>query len=159
MLSPALTGPGVIRNSVMSLLNRSTLDAMSLNTELLLANVWSHSITRTSSSNCDAETVVATLAALFPLPLDRIADPLVQPDPAIRALWILKPAILLGSILVRPALTAGLIAFLAVLFVLLPILDRSGHSTLKRRAMVAIPFLLWMAFLGLSLLMSVGVSG
>ena len=106
-----------------------------------------------------AVTVVATLAALFPLPLDRIADPLVQPDPAIRALWILKPAILLGSILVRPALTAGLIAFLAVLFVLLPILDRSGHSTLKRRAMVAIPFLLWMAFLGLSLLMSVGVSG
>jgi len=46
---------------------------------------------------------------------------------------------------------------LAVLFVLLPILDPSEHRSLKRRAVIAIPFLLWMFFLALSLIFSVGV--
>lgn len=102
---------------------------------------------------------VTTLAALFPLPLDHMADPLAQPDAGIRILWILKPAILLGSILTRPSLTVGLIAVLAVLFVLLPILDRSGHSSIKRRMLVAVPFLLWMVFLALAMLFPAGVQG
>ena len=105
-----------------------------------------------------AVAVVSILAALFPLPLDRLADPLAQPDAGIRVLWILKPVILLGRILIRPVLTVGLIAVLAALFVLLPILDRSGRSSLKRRV-VAVPFLLWMVFLALSLLTSIGANG
>jgi quinol-cytochrome oxidoreductase complex cytochrome b subunit len=52
-----------------------------------------------------------------------------------------------------------LIAVLAALFVLLPLLDRSGHSSIKRRTLVAVPFLLWMLFLALSLMISTGIPG
>ena len=100
--------------------------------------------------------VVAILAALFPLPLDHIADPLVQPEPTVRALWILKPAILLGRIVHLPGLTVVLITLLAALFVLLPILDRSGKQSVRRRLAVAIPFLIWMIFLTLSIFLSPG---
>lgn len=102
---------------------------------------------------------IAILSALFPLPLDRIADPLAQPDPESRALWLLKPAILLNDMMPFPGLTAVLIAVLAVLFVLLPILDRSGQRSIKRRILVGVPFILWMLFLAWSLLLSTGVWG
>jgi quinol-cytochrome oxidoreductase complex cytochrome b subunit len=100
--------------------------------------------------------VIATLAAIFPLPLDHIADPLAKPEAGIQALWILKPAILLGDLVFRPALTVVLVTIFAVLFVLLPTLDRSGQRSIKRRALVALPFLLWMLFLAWSLLLSTG---
>lgn len=103
--------------------------------------------------------VIATMSALFPLPLDNIADPLAPPDPGYKTLWILKPAILLGDIVFRPGFTVVLIAIFAALFVLLPILDRSGQRSIKRRALVAVPFLLWMLFLAWSLLLSTGVRG
>ena len=106
-----------------------------------------------------AVAVTATFSALFPLPLDHIADPLAHPAPGTRALWILKPAILLGDILTMPGLSVVLIALLAALFVLLPVLDRSGQSSIKHRILVAIPFLLWMLFLAVSLLLSPGVRG
>ena len=107
-----------------------------------------------------ALAVITMLSALFPLPLDHIADPLAQPAPGTRALWILKPAILLSNILPgRSSLTVVFIAILAVLFVFLPLLDRSGHSSIKRRTLVAVPFLLWMLFLALSLMVSTGVPG
>lgn len=102
--------------------------------------------------------VVATLAAFFPLPLDRIADPLAMPDTQSEALWILKPAVLLGSVVPLPGLTVVLITLLACLFVLLPILDRSGKQSIKRRLAVAVPFLIWMAFLALSMLLSPGMT-
>ena len=100
--------------------------------------------------------VIAILAALFPLPLDHIADPLAASDAGGRALWILKPAILLADIVHFPGLTVVLITTLAVLFVLLPILDRSGKQSIKRRLAVAVPFLIWMSFLVLSLILSPG---
>jgi quinol-cytochrome oxidoreductase complex cytochrome b subunit len=110
-----------------------------------------------------AVAVIATLAALFPLPLDHIADPLTEIDPGTRSLWILKPAILLSDILSGitfwPGLTMVLIALLGTLFVLLPILDHSGQRSIKRRTLVAVPFLLWMLFLALSLILSTGVRG
>ena len=106
-----------------------------------------------------AVAVIAILSAIFPLALDHIADPLAQPDPGTQALWILKPAILLNDIVHLPGLTIALIAFLAMLFVLLPVLDRSGQRSIKRRTLVAIPFLLWMFFLAWSLLVSTGVQG
>lgn len=106
-----------------------------------------------------AVAVIAILSALFPLPLDHIADPLAEPDAGTEALWILKPAILLGDILFRPGLTVVLIVIFASLFVLLPILDRSGQRSIKRRILVAVPFLLWMLFLAMSLLFSTGVGG
>jgi len=110
-----------------------------------------------------AVAVIATLAALFPLPLDHIADPLTEIDPGTRSLWILKPAILLSNILSGitfwPGLTVVLIALLGTLFVLLPILDHSGQRSIKRRTLVAVPFLLWMLFLALSLILSTGVRG
>jgi hypothetical protein len=106
-----------------------------------------------------AVAVIAILSALFPLPLDYIADPLAEPAAGTGALWILKPAILLGDILFRPGLTVVLIVIFASLFVLLPILDRSGQRSIKRRALVAVPFLLWMLFLAMSLLFSTGVGG
>jgi hypothetical protein len=106
-----------------------------------------------------AVAVIATLAALFPLPLDHIADPLAVSDTGTRTLWILKPAILLGDLVLRPSLTVVLIAIFAALFVLLPILDRTGQSSIKRRALVAVPFLLWMLFLAWSLLLATGVGG
>ena len=106
-----------------------------------------------------AVAVIATLAALFPLPLDHIADPLAVSDTGTRTLWILKPAILLGDLVLRPSLTVVLIAIFAALFVLLPILDRTGQSSIKRRALVAVPFLLWMLFLAWSLLLASGVGG
>jgi hypothetical protein len=106
-----------------------------------------------------AVAVIATLAALFPLPLDHIADPLTVSDTGTRALWILKPAILLGDLVLRPGLTVILITIFATLFVLLPILDRTGQSSIKRRALVAVPFLLWMLFLAWSLLLATGVGG
>lgn len=106
-----------------------------------------------------AVAVIATVSALLPLPLDQIADPLAEFDPGTRTLWILKPAILLGDIVFRPDLTVVLIAILATLFVLLPILDRSGQRSIKRRTLVAVPFLLWMLFLAWSLLLSTGVRG
>jgi quinol-cytochrome oxidoreductase complex cytochrome b subunit len=106
-----------------------------------------------------AVAVIATLSGLFPLPLDHIADPLAPPDPGYKALWILKPAILLGDIAFTPGLTVVLITIFAALFVLLPILDRSGQRSLKRRVLVAVPFLLWMLFLACSLLFSIGVRG
>ena len=99
---------------------------------------------------------MAILAAVFPLPLDRIADPLAEPAPGTRALWIIKPAILLGRIMVKPGLTAVLIAALALLFVMLPVLDTSSHRSMTRRALVAVPFLAWMLFLILSTLLSSG---
>lgn len=103
--------------------------------------------------------VIAAISALFPLPLDQIADPLGTPDPGTRTLWILKPAVLLGNIASSPSLTVVLITFFAALFVLLPVLDPSGQRFLKRRILVAMPFLLWMLFLAWSLLFSTGVSG
>ena len=106
-----------------------------------------------------AITVTSILAVVFPLPLDRIADPLTRAAPGTGTLWILKPAILLVGILRGPVLAVGFITLMAALFVLLPILDRSGHSSVKRRILVAVPFLLWMAFLALSLLLSTGVPG
>jgi len=106
-----------------------------------------------------AVAVIAILSALFPLPLDHMADPLAESDTGTRALWILKPAILLGDLVLRPSLTVVLIAIFATLFVLLPILDRSGQRSIKRRALVAVPFLLWMLFLAWSLLLSTGVRG
>lgn len=102
---------------------------------------------------------VAVLSALFPLSLDLIADPFARPEAGTRALWILKPVILLGGMLKRPGLTIVLVTFLAALFVLLPALDRSGQRTLKRRLLMATPFLLWVLFLAVSLLFSVGVPG
>lgn len=120
---------------------------------------YPHQLFRNLMAVMGAVAVVAVLAALFPLPMDRMADPLAQPDPGVGTLWILKPAILLAGILARPALAVGLIFILAVLFVLLPILDRSGHSSLKRRVLIAIPFLLWMVFLAVSLLIPTGVAG
>jgi quinol-cytochrome oxidoreductase complex cytochrome b subunit len=104
-----------------------------------------------------ALVVIATLSAMFPLALDYIADPLAEPDPGTRVLWLLKPAILLGDIVFTPGLTVVLIAFLATLFVLLPVLDRSGQRSIKRRTLVAVPFLLWMLFLAWSLLFSTGI--
>jgi hypothetical protein len=71
----------------------------------------------------------------------------------------LKPAILLYNILPMAGLPVVLIALLAVLFVLLPVLDRSGQRFIKRRILVAVPFLLWMFFLALSLMLSIGVRG
>lgn len=106
-----------------------------------------------------AVAVIAIISAIFPLALDHIADPLAPPDQGTPALWILKPAILLNNIVPLPGLTVVLIAFLALLFVLLPILDRSGQRSVKRRTLVAIPFLLWMLFLALSLLLSTGAQG
>ena len=106
-----------------------------------------------------AVAVIAILSALFPLPLDYIADPLAEPVAGTGTLWILKPAILLGDILFRPGLTVVLIVIFASLFVLLPILDRSGQRSIKRRTLVAVPFLLWMLFLAMSLLFSTGVGG
>ena len=103
--------------------------------------------------------VIAVLSALIPLPLDQIADPLVEPDPGTRTLWILKPAVLLDNIAFSPGITVVLITIFAALFVLLPLLDRSGQRSIKRRILVAIPFLLWMIFLALSLLFSTGVPG
>ena len=103
--------------------------------------------------------VIAALSALFPLPLDHIADPLAVPDPGTRTLWILKPAMLLGSIAFSPGLTVVLITIFAALFVLLPLLDRSGQASIKHRVLIAIPFLLWMLFLALSLLLPAGVPG
>jgi len=103
--------------------------------------------------------VIAVLSALFPLPLDQIADPLAAPDPETRTLWILKPAVLLDNISLSPIITVVLITIFAALFVLLPLLDRSGQRSIKRRILVAIPFLLWMIFLALSLLFSTGVPG
>lgn len=100
--------------------------------------------------------LVAALSALFPLALDQIADPLGHSDPEDKVLWILKPAILLGDLVLLPGVTVVLIAFLAVLFVLLPVLDRSGQRSLRRRILVAVPFLLWMLFLAFSLLLSTG---
>ncbi len=100
---------------------------------------------------------ISTVSAIFPRALDRIADPLMGPDPGAKILWILKPAILLGDIVFRPSLTVIFIAILATLFVLLPILDRSGQRSIKRRILVAVPFLLWMLFLAWSLLLSTGV--
>ena len=107
-----------------------------------------------------ALAVITMLSALFPLPLDHMADPLAQPAPGTRALWILKPAILLSSILPgRSSLAMVLIAVLAALFVFLPLLDRSGHSSIRRRTLVAVPFLLWMLFLALSLMIPTGIPG
>lgn len=106
-----------------------------------------------------AVAVIATVSALLPLPLDQIADPLAEFDPGTRTLWILKPAILLGDIVLVPGLTVVIIAIFATLFVLLPILDRSGQRSIKRRTLVAVPFLLWMLFLAWSLLLSTGVRG
>ena len=103
--------------------------------------------------------VIAAMSALFPLPLEDIADPLAETDPGTRILWILKPAILMGDIVSRPGLVIMLTAILAALFVLLPILDRSGQRSIKRRALVAVPFLLWILFLAWSLLLSTGVRG
>ncbi len=106
-----------------------------------------------------AVAVIATLSALLPLPLDQIADPLAEFDPETRTLWVLKPAILLNDIVLVPGLTVVIIAIFATLFVLLPILDRSGQRSIKRRTLVAVPFLLWMLFLAWSLLLSTGVRG
>jgi len=103
--------------------------------------------------------VIAAFAALFPLPMDYIADPLAVPDPGTRTLWILKPAMLLVSIVSSSGLTVVLITIFAALFVLFPLLDRSGQASIKHRILVAIPFLLWMLFLALSLLLPAGVPG
>ena len=104
-----------------------------------------------------AVALVAIVAALFPLPLGQIADPLAEPDPGTGALWILKPALLLKALVLSPRLTILLIFSLAALFVLLPILDPSGHRSMRRRIIVAVPFILWMLFLALSLLFATGV--
>ena len=103
-----------------------------------------------------AIAVIAGLAALFPLPLNRIANPLAEPAPGTGMLWILKPAALLERLVLSPAWTVTLTAVFALLFVLLPILDPSEQRSIKRRVLVAIPFLLWMLFLALSLLFSPG---
>jgi len=102
---------------------------------------------------------ISIVSAIFPRALDRIADPLMGPDPGAKILWILKPAILLKKLVFMPNLTVVLISFLAALFVLLPVLDRSGQRSVKRRAIVAVPFLLWILFLVLSLIISTGVQG
>ena len=120
---------------------------------------YSNHILRVLMAIMGAVAVIALLSALFPLPLDYIADPLAGPQAGTRALWILKPAILLGDIIFRPGLTVVLITIFALLFVLLPILDRSGQRSIKRRILVALPFLLWMLFLAWSLLFSSGVLG
>jgi quinol-cytochrome oxidoreductase complex cytochrome b subunit len=100
--------------------------------------------------------VITALAALFPLPLDRIADPLAITEAKSRTLWILNPAIVLGSLVHLRGLTAVIITLLAGMFVLLPILDRSGKQSIKRRLLVAVPFLIWMTFLALSIFLSPG---
>lgn len=102
--------------------------------------------------------VVAMLSALFPPALHRIADPLTGPDAGTQVLWMLKPAILLGDLVARPGLTIVLIAFLAALFVFLPALDRRPR-TIKQQLLVATPFLLWILFLAISTLLSIGVPG
>jgi quinol-cytochrome oxidoreductase complex cytochrome b subunit len=103
--------------------------------------------------------VIAILSALFPLPLDHIADPLAASDPGTRTLWILKPAVLLDNIAFSPGITVVLITIFAALFVILPLLDRSGQRSIKRRILVATPFLLWMLFLTFSLLFATGAPG
>lgn len=99
---------------------------------------------------------VALTSALLPLPLDHIADPLAGPGAESGILWLLKPVAVLFRITSRPGLTVGLVTFLAVLFIILPVVDRSGKSSIRRRIMVAVPFLLWLLFLAWTILFTGG---
>jgi len=101
--------------------------------------------------------VVSGVAAFYPLPLDRIANPLANPAPGTGILWILKPVVLLEKLVLNPALTISLTVVFALLFVMVPMLDLSEQRSIKRRTLVAVPFLLWMLFLALSLFFSPGV--
>ncbi len=99
---------------------------------------------------------IALLAGFFPLPLDRIADPLGGPDPSSPPLWVLKPALLLDRILTFPGLTMSLITALMALFFLLPVLDPSSHRSPLVRVLVSAPILLWILFLAIALFLPGG---
>lgn len=103
-----------------------------------------------------AVAVVAFLAAIFPPSLHRAADPLTGPDPGIQALWVLKPAIVLEKLFRSRVITSSAIALLFVLFLMLPVLDRTGQRPLRKRILLTVPFAALIAWLVLSTLLSLG---
>ncbi len=103
-----------------------------------------------------ALAVVAFLAAIFPPSLNQAADPLTGPDPGIQALWVLKPAIVLEKLFRSRVVTSFAIALLFVLFLMFPVLDRTGQRPLRKRILVTVPFAALIAWLILSILLSLG---
>jgi quinol-cytochrome oxidoreductase complex cytochrome b subunit len=103
-----------------------------------------------------AAAIVTFLASLFPPSLHRAADPLTGPDPGTQALWVVKPAMALENLFGSRTVTSSAIALLFVGFLLLPVLDRTGHRQLRKRLILAVPFVLLIAWLVLSALWNMG---
>ena len=103
--------------------------------------------------------LIMFLAALFPPSLNRAADPLSGPDPGIQALWVLKPALMLEKLFSSRVITSLTITLLCLAFILLPVLDRTGSQHIRKRLLLAIPFLILIAWLVFSSLFSIGAPG
>jgi quinol-cytochrome oxidoreductase complex cytochrome b subunit len=103
-----------------------------------------------------AAAIVTFLASIFPPSLDRAADPLTGPDPGTQALWVVKPALVLENLFGSKTLTSSAITLIFVLFLLLPVLDRTGHRHLRKRLILAVPFVAIVAWLILSALLKMG---
>ncbi|UCG38374.1 MAG: hypothetical protein JSV00_09345, partial [bacterium] len=96
---------------------------------------------------------VALLSAFLPPALGPVADPLAGPVAGIRPSWFLKPVLLLERAGSPGFVNIILILSAAALFFLTPFLDRPGRSSRARRILIWTPLLLWIAYLGLSVLL------
>ena len=72
---------------------------------------------------------------------------------------LLKPAIVMEKALGSRRLAVTAVTTLCFLFILLPILDRTGKKKLGKRLALAVPFLALIAWLVLSALLSMGAPG
>ena len=93
-----------------------------------------------------AAAAICAFAAIVPIPMDQMADPLLPPSrqPAV-SYWLVRPALALDRLL-PPALTGGLLAGFFLFTLLLPLAMGNERSRFRHLAVGAL-FLMWMAFL------------
>ncbi len=113
---------------------------------------YPHHIIRNLMAVLSATAILAALAGLYPAPLERIADPvdLSSLESSGPPMWLLRPAWLLNRAFSIPWLSATILAVTLVLLLFIPVLDRSGEPRLRGRLLVAMPFLLWLAYILIS---------
>jgi quinol-cytochrome oxidoreductase complex cytochrome b subunit len=94
--------------------------------------------------------LIVVFASLFPVRLAEKYDPL-NPPQILEPEWYFMPVYqFLKTETVQPVFAVALMSLIAVLFVLVPFIDRGGRRVRERPLMIAVAFIVALQFLALT---------